>query len=356
MKKLLILIVVSTMLIASLFGLGSVALAADVQLSVTSDKATLPEAGEVEFIATIINNSGSEISSYRINYTCGEAAFGAPSAEAIADGDSGTLTFTCSITEEMLGQQIDFVLVDSAGNELATASLTIAKALTMLMIGVDSIEVVLVQMRLRDLGYISYRATGRFLSMTQKGVMNFQEQNELDADGRVGAQTFAKLFSTDVNRKPLSAEIRTTSGPALEGDPISGELADWFTVVDPAFAIGQTVTITDYNSGATFAMKRTGGVNHAEMESPDSDEYSIYIDSFGGIPNWEKRSVLVTIGANTYAASLFGNAHGEDTISNNTMAGHTCLYFYGSLSHANGFIDKEHLKMVLRAAGEPLQF
>ena len=133
MKKLLILIVVSTLLIASIFGMGSVALAADVELSVTSDKATMPEAGEVEFTATIVNNSGSEISSYRINYTCGEVTDGAPSTEAIADGDSGTLTFTCNVTEEMLGQQIDFVLVDSAGVELATTSLTIAKAPTMLM-------------------------------------------------------------------------------------------------------------------------------------------------------------------------------------------------------------------------------
>jgi hypothetical protein len=127
-------------------------------------------------------------------------------------------------------------------------------------------------------------------------------------------------------------------------------------VIDAAFPIGETVTITDYNSGETFQMTRTGGVNHAEVESLNAEEYDTYIDSFGGIPNWEKRSVLVTIGGTTYAASLFGNAHGEDTVSNNTMAGHTCLYFYGSLSHANGFIDKEHLKMVLRAAGEPLQF
>jgi len=211
-------------------------------------------------------------------------------------------------------------------------------------------------MRLRDLGYISYRATGRFLSMTEKGVMNFQENNGLDADGRIGPQTYEKLFTTDLVRKPLSASIRITSGPSLDGSPANGELADWFTVVDPAFAVGDTVTVTDYNSGAAFQMTRTGGINHAEVESPDSDEYGTYIDSFGGLPNWEKRSVLVTIGANTYAASLFGNAQGDDTIANNTMAGHTCLYFYGSYSHAYGFADKEHDKMVLTAAGEPLKY
>ena len=356
MKKLLILIIVSTLLIASLFGAGSVALAADVEMSVTSDKATMPEPGTIEFTATIVNNSGSEIATYTINYTCGEADFNAPSTEAIADGDSGTLTFSCDLTEEMLGQQINFILVDSAGAELATTSITIKKEFEMLMIGVDSIDVVLVQMRLRDLGYISYRATGRFLSMTEKGVMGFQENNGLDADGRIGPQTYEKLFSTDVHRKPLSAEIRTTSGPSLDGDPVNGELADWFTVIDPAFPIGDTVTVTDYNSGESFQMTRTGGTNHAEVEPPNSEEYQTYIDSFGGIPNWEKRSVLVTIGANTYAASLFGNAQGEDTISENIMAGHTCLYFYGSFSHVYGFADKEHEKMILRAAGEPLQY
>lgn len=356
MKRFISLIITSILIITALFAAGSVALAANVEMTITTDKASLSGAGQIEFTATITNNSGAELSGYSIEYSCGESNFTETSGEAIADGATGTVVFSCDITDDMLDQQISFILLDSTGGELTTASATIKKAPEILKAGMDSIDVVLIQMRLRDLGYFNYRATGRYLSMTEKGVIGFQENNGLDPDGRVGSSTFAKIFETNVARKPLSPEIRVTSGPSLTGTPTNGELADWFEVIDPAFPVGDTVTITDYNSGATFQMTRTGGTNHAEVEPPNSEEYNKYIDSFGGIPNWEKRSVLVTIGGKTYAASLFGNQMGEDTISNNTMDGHTCLYFYGSYSHVLGFTDKEHEKMILRAAGEPLQY
>ncbi len=356
MKKFFSLIIVVVFTVTAIFGIAGVAYAAGVELSISSDKDSLSEAGQVEFTATITNNSGALLSGYTIEYTCGESTNTVPSGEDIADGEEGTVVFTCDVSEDMLDQEITFSLLDSSGTELATAAKTIKTASELLMSGTDSVNVVLVQQRLRDLGYFNYRATGRFLSMTEKGVILFQESNALDIDGQIGPSTFEKLFSLDAVRSPLSPEIHVTSGPSLDGTPTNGELADWFTVIDPAFPVGETVTITDYNTGDTFQMTRTGGTNHAEVEPPNADEYDKYIDTFGGVPNWEKRSVLVTIGGTSYAASLFGNAQGEDTISDNTMAGHTCLYFYGSFSHVYGFSDKEHERMVLRAAGEPLKY
>ncbi len=236
-------------------------------------------------------------------------------------------------------------------------ALSVPEDFEMLTLESEGMDVVMVQMRLRDLGYITYRATGMYYGMTEKAVMNFQENNDLDADGRLGELSYDKLFTNDVIRKPLSLEIPVTSGPSLVGTPAEyGELADWFEEVDAAFPIGATATVKDFNSGTTFEMKRTGGVNHAEVEPVDAAAYDNYIDSFGGKPNWEKRSVIVTVGSKNYAGSLFGNQMGEDTVSDNTMDGHTCLYFFGSFSHVYGFSDKEHDKMVLRAAGEPLEY
>jgi hypothetical protein len=62
--------------------------------------------------------------------------------------------------------------------------------------------------------------------------------------------------------------------------------------------------------------------------------------------------VLVTIGSTVYAASLFGNPNGADTMASNGMPGHTTLYFNGSTTDVSGFADKEDQKMVLRAAGK----
>lgn len=246
------------------------------------------------------------------------------------------------------------MLVFTAGIPVA---FSVPEGFEMLTLESEGMDVIMVQMRLRDLGYTSYRATGMYYGMTEKAVMDFQESNELDADGRLGEFTYDKLFSTDVVRKPKSAEVPVTSGPSLVGNPAEyGELADWFEVVDAAFPIGATATVKDFNSGISFDMKRTGGVNHAEVEPVDADAYDSYIEAFGGKPNWEKRSCIVVVGSNSYAGSLFGNQMGEDTVSDNTMEGHTCLYFSGSFSHVYGFADKEHNQFVLAAAGETLQY
>jgi peptidoglycan hydrolase-like protein with peptidoglycan-binding domain len=218
-------------------------------------------------------------------------------------------------------------------------------------------DVVRVQERLRDLGYVNYRATGRYLSMTEIGVQQFQGLNDIGADGRIGPETYAKLFqNTGLVRNQLSAEeaVKNTTGLAyVEGKGASpGEAGDWATVVDAAFAVDSTVTITDFNTGTTFQMTRTGGTGHADVEPPNADEYSKYIECFGGSPNWEKRPVIVTIGGVNYAGSLTGNAQGEDKIADNTMEGHACLYFSGSVSDVLGFVDIEHEEVVLIAAGQ----
>ena len=239
-----------------------------------------------------------------------------------------------------------------------TGEETAASDFEMLMLDSAGTDVIRIQMRLRDLGYISYRATGMYYSMTEKAVKEFQQNNGLDPDGRVGEITYEKLFSTEgLVRKPLSVSIVITSGPSLVGDPTAyGELADWSEVVDAAFPVGTTATITDFNTGETFEMTRTGGVNHANVETADADDYNTFLNCFGGDTIWEKRSVIVTIGESAYAASLLGYPDGEDTIADNGMEGHTQLYFYGSCSDIYGLTDKEHEKMVLRAAGKELTY
>jgi hypothetical protein len=121
--------------------------------------------------------------------------------------------------------------------------------------------------------------------------------------------------------------------------------------------VGTTVQVTDFNKpDIKFNMVRSGGTNLAAVEAATAEDYTKYTECFGGGTNWEKRSVHVSIGGVNYAESLFGNPSSADTIEDNTMAGHTTLYFYGCTTDVSGFIDKEDLKMVLRAADKPLEF
>ena len=60
------------------------------------------------------------------------------------------------------------------------------------------------QSRLYTLGYYSGEIDGQFGAGTQAAVIDFQRANGLDADGMVGAETKAILFSADA--KPKTGE------------------------------------------------------------------------------------------------------------------------------------------------------
>ena len=235
-------------------------------------------------------------------------------------------------------------------------SLGAPEGFQMLMLDSSGPDVFRVQMRLRDLGYLNYRPTGMYKGMTQQAVVEFQKNNGLDSDGRLGELSYDKLFAMDAVRKPLSPGVVPPSGPALTGSaPSPGEAADWSTVVNAAIPVDTAFTIIDYNTGKSISVKRTGGTGHADVETVDGDATDVFLECFGGAFTWEKRAVLVKVGETTYAASLLGHTGGEDAISENDMTGHACLYFLGSTSDVMGFADKEHARNVLVAAGQLTQ-
>jgi len=236
---------------------------------------------------------------------------------------------------------------DTATDE-ATASFRV------LDLNSSGVDVIRLQTRLRELGYFNYRATGLYLGMTQKAVKQFQEQNGLGNDGQAGQITYTELFTVDAIRKGLASSIVPEVGEQqmTVATTVYGQLSSW-EEIDAIFPVGATATITDFKTGVSFQMTRTGGVNHADVESPNADSYDTFVDCFGGKSNWsEKRSVLVTINGVQYAASLFGHPSGLDTIEGNSMDGHTQLYFNGSTSDVMGLADPYHQEKVLIAAGQ----
>ena len=157
------------------------------------------------------------------------------------------------------------------------------------------------------------------------------------------------LFSHRVQRADIAAKIPI--GKQLSGQAaLTGELMEWSAVKDMLVA-GSGYTITDYNTGVTFTMVYTGGEGHAEVECCTAEDTAIYLEAFGGEFNYSKRPVIVTIGANSVAASLQGQPHGEDTVAGNDMEGHACLYFSSSTSHVASLPDVEHQAQVYKAAG-----
>jgi len=221
----------------------------------------------------------------------------------------------------------------------------------LLKTGSTGSKVVLVQQRLRELGYLNFRVTGKYSSITFEAVRRFQQNNHLPDDGQIGASTLALLLSDEVKIALKNPIFKVIYGPRLQNPTSFGELTEW-SELDKVFPVGTKVTLQDLYSGNTFNMQRTGGTNNARVETVSQSDTDSFTDMFGGGSTWEKRPVLATINGKIYAASLFGAPGGEDSITDNGMNGGTQLFFYKSTSDLFSLRDEEHANSVLRAAGE----
>jgi hypothetical protein len=235
---------------------------------------------------------------------------------------------------------------------------------TVIKQGVVSLDGVMVQMRLRDLGYLSYRPTGKFGPLSVDAVKRFQANNDLQKDGQVGPTTFDILFEEGLDRSGLKNDL-IVYGNSETGVSNNGDAVNW-SVIDAAFPAGSTATLTDTKSRASFTIRRIDGENHAHIETVSEKDTNDFYDMFtktadeltflkSGRLTYEKRPCIIEISGKKYAASLFGyvhgdepqyiadpNAPGEEVVEDNSMNGYLCLFFSGSTSDVFNLADSEH--------------
>ncbi len=210
--------------------------------------------------------------------------------------------------------------------------------------------VVQVQQRLFDLGFLNFRATGRYGSMTKESVKSFQKRNSLSATGIVDEATYTALFSKNARRTALSKSVLRIVGPRTVSVPSEyGKLTDWKEIQE-MFAVGDTATVKDLYTNKTYQVIRTGGVNHADVQTVGNSSQYTFLKTLGGSYTWEKRPVLVEIQGVKYAASIFGTPNANDAYPSSEMTGSVCLYFYNSASDIGGIPDQEHIKNVYIAS------
>jgi len=205
-------------------------------------------------------------------------------------------------------------------------------------------EVKTIQSKLKELGFLSGSVDGIFGSNTEKAVKAFQKSEGLVADGIVGAKTIAAL-GVDVEK----------DGDAVD-DHVHGTARnmDWWTSdIQRIFAVGVVATITDVDTGISWKEKRFAGKNHADIQ-PLTKEDTAKLKKVYGHWSWKRRAVFVTIGDENYAASIHGMPHGGSNLNNN-FPGHHCCHFLNSKTHGSDKIDKNHQKMVAKAAAARLE-
>ncbi len=155
----------------------------------------------------------------------------------------------------------------------------------------------------------------------------------------------------------------TGLGPSSGAGPIVR--MPWFGEAETVYAKGDVATVVDLETGIRLQIQRTGGHNHADVETVDAAETAKLLQVAGGEWNWTRRPIIVEIDGQRIAASMtcrphagldnqpaletvrnrsggFGTGVNYDSIKGNDMDGHFDIHFYKSRTHSTGKIDAEH--------------
>lgn len=131
----------------------------------------------------------------------------------------------------------------------------------------------------------------------------------------------------------------------MEQNPIG--LVSW-AQADEMLPRDTQTEVIDVETGRRFFIQRIYGTLHADsvpLTQADTDTLRALYD---GTYSWDRRAILVKIGARYYAASMNGMPHGNG-IKGNGYPGHFCIHFAGSLTHGGRRVCPLHQQKIQAA-------
>ena len=200
--------------------------------------------------------------------------------------------------------------------------------------GATGTAVKTLQTNLKKLGFYTAYVDGSFGATTESAVKAFQKKYGLTSDGVAGSATLKKIES--VVASASSGKITT-------------ERLDWFNGGKYVIPNGAVFQIKDVSTGLIFSARRQSGGNHMDAEPLTAEDTAILKKINGGTFSWRRRAVLVKYNGHVYAASIYSEPHGTNTILDNNFDGQFCLHFYGSKTHGTDRVDADHQKCVEQA-------
>ena len=200
--------------------------------------------------------------------------------------------------------------------------------------GATGTAVKTLQTNLKKLGFYTAYVDGSFGATTESAVKAFQKKYGLTADDVAGSATLKKIES---------AVASASSGK------ITTERLDWFNGGKNVIPNGAVFQIKDVRTGVIFSARRQSGGNHMDAEPLTAEDTAILKKINGGTFSWRRRAVLVKYNGHVYAASIYSEPHGTNTILDNNFDGQFCLHFYGSKTHGTDRVDADHQKCVEQA-------
>ena len=162
-------------------------------------------------------------------------------------------------------------------------------------------------------------------------------------------------------------EALSRSQSSLDSNAAIGAIVrlPWFGEAETVYAKGEVATVIDLETGVRLQIQRTGGHNHADVETIDAAETAKLLQVAGGEWNWTRRPIIVEIDGQRLAASMtcrphagldnqpaletvrnrsggFGTGVNYDSVKGNDMDGHFDIHFYKSRTHGTNSVDSQH--------------
>lgn len=220
----------------------------------------------------------------------------------------------------------------------------------------NSDNVILLQLRLRDLGYYNYKITGYFGDFTEQSLKDFQKTNSLTADGVAGEITLDLMYSNIAKRNPVEPRIKPKPPKVVKKK--YGALRDWFDYVRSRWKKGQRCKVVDLDTGISYTMVRVGGSLHADVAPATKADTEKLKKTYGGSWSYDRRAVIVYLNGEAIAGSTNGQPHGSTGVPGNGMnlasgkLQQVCIHFLNSRTHIHNMRDPDHQYQVQRAAGK----
>ena len=211
---------------------------------------------------------------------------------------------------------------------------------TMLMEGMEGVEVKKMQQQLRKRGFLLASATGYYGEKTVDAVKLFQKKAGISADGVAGDATL-QMLNDDSN----DIKITLAERAGINGDV---EYSDWEKIKN-VFSKGTYATVVDVKTGITYKAFRFGGWYHADCVPASKADTAKMLKMSGGKWSWNRRPVWVVVGGHVYAASQHTMPHMVDYDKNDDFVGHFCMHFKGSKVHENSKACPRHQSCVTAA-------
>ena len=212
--------------------------------------------------------------------------------------------------------------------------------------GDNGAQVKALQSALKKLGYYTNSLDSDYGYRTAEAVSAFQRANGLTVNGVANPATLRKLVSSSaISKAEADKKAEEEKAPTYKTENL-----DWFKNGYKVFPKRAIIQIKDVRTGLIFNAQVLYGTNHLDAEPLTKADTAILLKINGGVDfTWHRRPMLVKYNGHVYAASIYSEPHGDQTITDNNFDGQFCLHFYGSKTHGTGEVKQDHQECIAEA-------